>query len=617
MGRIFARRRPLILFLLFVLVVISHRLHQTWGRNALHADSPEPPSSWAAPTEQPSEDADGIGYLTKPRTIPSNDTHPVEYISEKAHREFSDTLRRQSKTLEQAVEEYRRRYGLPPPPRFDKWFEFAQENEVRLIDEFDTIHDLMTPFWGLSPKTIRGRAREALGHGNGLIGIAIRGHKVAFVENPSGAEWQHLATIDMMGKFIQHLPDMDLAFNIHDEPRVVLQHDDLARLVHRAKTVDMSASRANPRPVNRFSTNVPDLGGLQRFEETRRTRFRSAAHQPTWTTSRMSCPPDSAARILEDDGLGDDAEKYAATDAGFVYNSSAMADICLSPSLSTTFGFFDMPNGYVVAHDLFPIFSQSKISSYSDIIYPSPWYWAEKVAYNETRDPPWADKQDRLYWRGSTTGGFSRDGNWKRHHRQRLVRKINHGARAKIVVNRGRVDRPEWAVSEVNRSDFEHLADVRFSHVGQCDPRDCQSQIKFFGVKDMVDMQDAWGYKFLLDMDGNAFSGRFYAFLRSRSLVFKQALFQEWHREWLRPWVHYVPVSMRGHDWLELVRYYDASGEKAEAMAKTSTEWAGKAVRKVDLEAWFFRLLLEYARVIDDDRAVIGFDLPGGNPASL
>lgn len=65
----------------------------------------------------------------------------------------------------------------------------------------------MTPFWGLSPKTIRGRAREALGHSNGLIGIAIRGHKVAFVENSIGAEWQHLATIDMMGKFIQHLPD--------------------------------------------------------------------------------------------------------------------------------------------------------------------------------------------------------------------------------------------------------------------------------------------------------------------------------------------------------------------------------------------------------------------------
>ena len=272
----------------------------------------------------------------------------------------------------------------------------------------------------------------------------------------------------------------------------------------------------------------------------------------------------------------------------------SMRDICLSPTLSTSFGFFERPNGYIVVHDLFPIFSQSKISSYSDLIYPSPWYWQGKVAYNKTRDFAWADKHDQLYWRGSTTGGFSRDGGWKHQHRQRFVNKINNEAQAKIAANKGDASKPDWRISEVPSAEYQKkLIDVRFSHVDQCDPADCEAQIKFFGVKDMVDMQDAWGYKFLLDIDGNAFSGRFYAFLRSQSQVFKQALFQEWHMEWLKPWLHYVPMSMRGDDWLEVVRYYSSSGEKAEGMAKASADWANKVLRKVDMEVWFFRLLLE------------------------
>ncbi|KAG5922142.1 hypothetical protein E4U42_005591 [Claviceps africana] len=616
MSRLFARRRPLTTLLAaFVSLLLLYRLLQKPPRNdsGPRVDVPEPRRNHDITASRDEIKADRVGYLTKPRSNPRPDTHPIDHLSQTAERDFSETLNRQSKTLEKAVEEYRRRYGLPPPPHFDKWFEFAKDNDVQLIDEFDTIHDLMTPFWGLRPKTIRTRAREALGNDNGLMGIAIRGHKVAFVDNAHGAEWQQEATTDMLAKFVQHLPDMDLAFNIHDEPRVVLQHDDLARLVSKAKTGDMSASFANPRPVNRFATSVPDLARSAPFAQTKQTRFRSAAHQPTWTTSRMSCPPDSAARILEDADWGDDAEKYALTEAGFVANATALADICLSPSLSHSHGFFEMPNGYIIAHDLFPIFSQSKLSSYADIIYPSPWYWAGRVTYNETKDRPWADKEDQLYWRGSTTGGFARRGNWRRQHRQLLVQKLNHVSQAEILVNNAHAHPPgsgsgsgsEWTLQRVDHSEVDPLFNVRFSHVGQCDPEECQAQINYFGVKDMVDMQDAWQYKFLLDMDGNAFSGRFYAFLQSRSQVFKQALFQEWHREWLKPWVHYVPMSMRGHDWVELVRFYSgrtgggASGDgagtqnRAEGMARASTAWAGKVLRQVDMEAWFFRLLLE------------------------
>jgi hypothetical protein len=531
----------------------------------------------------------------KPKAAPVG-SHPIRHLITDAEREFKETKARQSKTLGEAVNEYRRRYGIPPPPNFDKWFAFAKENDVQLVDEFDMIHELLTPFWGLKPATIRDRAKEALGFGNALLGVQIRGQKVTHIDG--GSDWQMEATQGMMKKFLKYLPDMDLAFNIHDEPRVIVPHEDMARLVEHAKTVNMPSANAARGLRNSFTQHAKDLNDGASFDETKLTRFNFFAHQPTWTHSRMSCPPDSPARALEEDERQDDTAKYGLGELGFIYNVTAMSDICYSPSLASTHGFFDRPNAYNIVHDLFPIFSQSKMSSYADILYPSPWYWYEKVAYDERKDYAWADKHEQLYWRGSTTGGFSRNGGWRRQHRQRFVRKINAADQARILVNRGgEVDGEQrWQAQEVPRGDYRALVDVYFSHVGQCDPGDCDAQREFFEIKSHADQQKAWKYKHLLDMDGNAFSGRFYAFLKSRSLVYKLAVFREWHLEWLRPWAHYIPLSLQGEDWLESVRFFGdgaSGGEEAERLAMQGREWSGKVLRNVDLEAWFFRLLLE------------------------
>lgn len=530
-----------------------------------------------------------------PKAAPNKASHPISYLINEAQREFDELKKRQSTSLEAAVKEYRKRYGMAPPPHFDKWYEFAKANGVQLVDEFDTIYHLITPFWGLRPKTIRDRAKEALGFDNGLLGVSIRNHQVTHMENAH--EWQRNATKGMMDKFIQYLPDMDLAFNIHDEPRVVVPHDDLARLVLKAKEKDMAASHSNSKPTNQFSARPSDLNEGKSFEETKLTRFNVYPHQATWTESRMSCPPDSPARILEEEERADDLSKYAVGELGFVSNATALSDICLSPSLSSTYGFFDRPNTFKVVHDLFPIFSQSKISSYADIIYPSPWYWYEKVAYDETKDVSWDKKHGKLYWRGSTTGGFSRDGGWRRQHRQHFVQKINAVDQAKIMANNGVDEKPNWEVREVPRGDHRDLIDVFFSHVGQCDPGDCDAQKEFFDIKDRADQQGAWNFKYLLDIDGNAFSGRFYAFLQSRSLTFKLALFREWHNDWLKPWLHFVPMSLKGDEWLEAVRYFSdgkLGNDQGSKIAESSRDWANKVVRKEDMEVWFFRLLLEY-----------------------
>jgi hypothetical protein len=523
--------------------------------------------------------------------------HPIEQLVQAAEVEWAKVVQSQSQSLEQAVAEYKRRYRLPPPPNFDKWYEFAKRKDVQLIDEFDTIYHTLRPFWALPPATIRSRTREAIGYSdNFLMGLLIRDGKMKHVEN--GPDWLQHAAVGMIENFVQYLPDMDLAFNVHDEPRVVVPHDDLKRLVQKAMKEDMPAAFANPSPRNSFSSRPLDVNAGPRIPEAKSTRFNVYAHQPVWIPSRLSCPPDSPARALDEVAAPDNLTAYALGDLGFVYNSTALSDVCNSPSFAKGVGFFQRPNAFNVVHDLVPIFSQSKVSPFQDILYPSPWYWYGKVDYEEEKDLDWKAKMNAMLWRGSTTGGFSRAGGWRTQHRQHMVKTLNAMDNAKILhnINQGSDKTPQWEIQKVPRQDYKDLMNVHFQHVYQCDPGDCDAQKEYFGIADSVAQQDHWKWKYLLDMDGNAFSGRFYAFLKSHSLVFKMAVFREWHADWLKPWVHYAPLSLRGEEALEAVRYFSSEAEGKQAavrLAEQGREWANKALRNEDFEVWFFRLLLE------------------------
>ncbi|KAL9619015.1 MAG: hypothetical protein Q9160_006336 [Pyrenula sp. 1 TL-2023] len=523
-------------------------------------------------------------------------SHPILQLITGANKAFDEFESSQSKTLSDAVAEYRKRYLLPPPPHFDRWFAFANKRRVRIKDDYDTIYNSILPFWAVEPRTLRERVRESLGFDNGMIGVMIRGGSVVKIEGGGdGVQWHRDALEGMLKDFVQWLPDMDLAFNVHDEPRVVVQSDDLDRHVREAKQRAAPVSFSKASLKNGWSKRPDDLGDGIRIKDYRTSRFNKFAHQPVWSNARMSCPIDTAARSLNE-SAADDSSTYAQSPLGFIHNVTALADICNSPSLQRTFGFMDRPNAFNIVHDLFPVFSQSKISSFQDIIYPSPWYWADRARYDNTRDTAWENKQGKIFWRGSTTGGFSRDGGWRRQHRQIFVQKVNKPDQARILVRDTNAGSDHWTEKEIPRAETRDLFDIRFTYVGQCDPGDCDAQHEYFDIVDAVDMYDAYGYKYLLDIDGNAFSGRYYSFLLSNSLVYKLALFREWHDEWLKPWVHYVPLGLAGDEYVESVRYFEQEEEgrmQAKRLAESGKDWAEEVLRKQDMEVWFFRLLLE------------------------
>lgn len=581
-------QRLVVLLVIFIIACFS--LSYLRDQASRPVSSPAPASPTPPPPLKPLE---YYQHAAQQGSFPPEKPHPIARLIQNAEQRFQHMWSHQSRTLADAAQEYRRRYNMHPPPHFDKWFEFAQAKGVQMIDEYDTIYHSLLPFWGLAPHTIRQRARETMGFDNQVMGVLIRGGKVTLTDGGGdGRQWQRETTVGMIKEFVQYLPDMDLVFNLHDEPRVIVPSEDLNRLVTTAKEHAIPASFGNQSPVKSWSPKPSDVNKGDRIDEVRTTRFNRFAHQPTWTNSRISCPADSPARSLEENPA-DDTKDYAYGELGFIYNTTAASDICNTPSLRYTYGFFDRPNAFDVVHDLTPVFSQSKISSFQDIVYPSPWYWAQKVPYEGDKDLSWDQKQDKVYWRGSTTGGFSRAGGWRRQHRQLFVSNVNALDSTKVLT---RDANDAWSSKEVNRQDFRDLFDVKFTFVGQCDPEDCAAQQAYFDLAKYAGQQDAWGYKNLVDIDGNAFSGRFYAFLQSNSLVSKISIFREWHDEWLKPWVHYIPLGLRGDEYAETARYFasEEDGKKTAArMAQQGKEWSHKVLRNEDFEVWFFRLLLE------------------------
>lgn len=53
----------------------------------------------------------------------------------------------------------------------------------------------------------------------------------------------------------------------------------------------------------------------------------------------------------------------------------------------------------------------------------------------------------------------------------------------------------------------------------------------------------------------------------------------------------------------------EARVEEGEKIAEAGREWAGKVLRKEDMEVYMFRLLLEWARLTDDRRDELGFGM--------
>lgn len=554
-----------------------------------------------------------------------------------------------SKALDEAVTQYQNRHFLPPPPNFDKWYEFAVNRSSQVIDSFGQIFDDLIPYWGLEPAEIRARTAHLVEFPEmGMAALQIRNGTLRQSPHiPGTHHWMTDSIEKMMEPFIQYLPDMDFVINLADECRVLPPYEDVWDLRSKGRAAQNKvAQRWKDLQENTnvegggFRTWTNNTEWPQDFAEPRKNpggSFAASSHFVETIRKQLyykwiadACPPESVARksrwwdwsTLCMDCIEPHSE--LTTGGAVMARNPPPGGICYQPDLAYLNGFIRSQT-QATTKTLLPIFSQARVDGFADILFPSPWNFVDKTEYREDTDMEWGRKGNSLFWRGSSSDGIASDGGWKGFLRARAVHESYQEAR------KGSHDA---ITSRVN---------VSFAgEIHKCDSPDCGQEFEMFnlwsgavkpegetedgeGVNDLnrasAPFEEHWRHRHLLDMDGAGFSGRFIPFLESHSLPHRAALFLAWFDERLQEWQHYVPVDTRlGRGFWAVLDFLSSSevvvddagfrqtgDEMAERIAEQGRDWAKRALRKEDMQIYMFRLLLEYGRVVSDDREALAY----------
>ena len=287
------------------------------------------------------------------------------------------TAASETRTLPEAVKAYKSRYGIPPPPNFDKWFSFAVEQKSIIIDTFDQIHGDLLPFWGLSPALLRERTSHLLEQTKlGSGGFRIKSGEVVLSPHTPGTHfWMMEGFKAMVEPFLKWLPDMDLAFNLDDECRVIVPLDDLkdpfndvhksiGRLANTAELQSFSRSQNPPWSDQYLEEDFKEQNGDDTspfFDFRPNISIFDSFVAPT-------CSPEDPARTMRWWN-----RNIALPDGrGVVRHWMADVDLCRLPDVAQMHRFLLDPGSFPVTQLLFPFFSQGRIGGFKDILVPSP-----------------------------------------------------------------------------------------------------------------------------------------------------------------------------------------------------------------------------------------------------
>jgi hypothetical protein len=557
----------------------------------------------------------------------AHDGHPIANLMKEADRQWLAYENDRSTNFRQTVAKYRETYGRHPPPGFKEWYMFARKRNAHNMDDFKQITGDLRPFWAVAPAEIRQMAAK-LQHSDGIMGVQIRNKKVVY----SGEEGWRIETFRKSVKRIaQYLPDMDIALNTHDQPRVMLSWEDTQEYLRTE-----ALTRSMPKDAqDRFTPGMKYLDKKDPDVEGADPSWFSIAGKLYMDFAQDSCPPESPAR--NHNITTEEANKlYKSSTGGFITNFTASSDLCtVGPVLGKNHGFLFSASSNLITRKLIPVFSECKVSVNNDILFPANMYFMndKRYKYNARHDYEWEEKGDNLLWRGVTSGGVQVADNWQHMHRQRFVQLANSTELASKTV-------PILSETSMNQyrnySDFypskfaSQNFDVGFTEAFGCIPN-CSFYKDVWTYKKPMPFSEQFKSKYLVDIDGHSFSGRWRAFQLSKSLGIKATIFREWHDSRLFAWRHFVPMDNRYDDLYSLMTYFiglepqaspvDAFSIsapyiqnhdfEAEVIAAQSREWAHHALRNEDLDIYLYLLLLEYGRIIDDNRDVIGYSGDG------
>ncbi|THU81857.1 hypothetical protein K435DRAFT_784854 [Dendrothele bispora CBS 962.96] len=785
-------------------------------------------------------------------------SHPIPQLIETAESSYRKKVSKQSRTLKDAVGEYKKRYGRVPPKGFDKWFEMAMENKVVMTDEYDGLMSDLEPFWMLSGEELRRRA-EVVGSLPSIDIVRIRNGQVQTVNLNKGFEDSEVGARaagfkDMIKNVAHLLPDIDFPINTKAESRVVVPWGHTQLLRNLSSSSSSSSSPSSPSSSSSSSSLTssstdPSLN-LNPLDPTTFLPDWRGDGGSVWDSWRRTCPPNSTARRLFESirtpfsvemmsGGGDVGrkKKYLHSQQQGQYQSrrddssssrlvpdsnlegrNSYSDLNLNTPPGTDFlftsttsftsiDFCSSPHAhYLQGHffsdwrvitGLYPVFSPAKARGFGDVRVPSHYYygaterytygwdgvnleyhrtgtgmggtgggargggrgggeggggggggggkgkggeggegeeWEQEGTVIDPMDVLWEKKQDKIFWRGATTGGGNNPSGWMEgYQRHRFLRMASVGYGSGLDGNRTGTGTGtgtgttsgEEGDKEKNKKEKEkekekelmktvvfpdpytldltnsgsssssssrgkkggdvgylslplpleklnkEIMDVAFTKAVSAPayPGGMDALLRDYRWEGGVPLGTHWQYKYLLDLDGMSYSGRFLAFLESGSVPIKATVYDEWWSGRCVPWVHFIPLSTsyqeiyniysffsgppkvaldvlsssssssssspsegnehsgeRGNEdfrdgdenerdravsrKMEIQKVYNADGDaRLRRIARAGRQWKKTQGRQVDMELYVYRLALEWARLWADDRGSMDLKL--------
>lgn len=252
---------------------LSSNTHPEQGRN-----DQAPIQGETAPDQEvvPFENDKPPDLKSIPDPPASSDRHPIDELIETAESTFDGLMKKRTKKLDAAAEAYRERRGRHPPPGFETWFKYARERDAFLVEDFfDQIYHDLEPFWALDPADLR---KEAASY---EMYITVRN---GYANATSDWFWTRI-WLDLIQTIDHLLPDMDIALNPMDEPRIIVPYEEISKHVEDAQKTKTMA------PPQDVATGYQQLPAKKDVDKDRKVKKKS------WEkTSKLSRRNGSGAR---------------------------------------------------------------------------------------------------------------------------------------------------------------------------------------------------------------------------------------------------------------------------------------------------------------------------------
>lgn len=447
------------------------------------------------------------------------------------------------------------------------------------MDEHDQINRDLYPFRAVAPKDVNTLIERASEEAD-TFELRVQSGNISHSGGDSGPaiHRQRLdGQLDLLADVAQYIPDMRAVYSAQDTPDTIISYDLRQDLEHRIENNEFM-------PLDKIKSDNTFTGWL------------------------ASCSYMSPLRVHGYERIEVPEMDWRAK--SFIVDHQKSMDMCAHPDLIPQHGLLAGLRIQRGTNPLSAKFAISKTLAHADVLGVPTERFANASSVAVV---PWKEKKgSRLLWRGTTTGIWHKARNhWRGTHRLRLLSLTNavDGVIAllspdvKGTTAQSIADAPLAALNE---------AHMDLAFVGepiQCSVKDgsCAEIKASYAFRGRVTPADLDAAKYLMDVDGNAWSARFQRLMLSGSLLFKSTIMPEWFSDRIQPWVHYVPIKVDYGDLYDALVFFKAHDDLAEEIGRNGRRWTERFHRREDMVAYAFRLYLEWSRLQAPDRANASF----------